>query len=120
MEHAKCGYALKEAMLTNGVYYCAMDDFCKGNIEEFKEMAFRAMLQEYIDNFNMSGIWVNFDAENIVDRIFDACRFTGTDKQLQSDKSRYLNKYFKNLRFDLFDDKNDSGIMKKLKMSIGI
>ncbi len=120
MEYSKCGSALKDAMSTSGVYYCAMDDFCKGNIEEFKEMAFRALLQEFIDNFNNSGIWANFNAEEIVDSIFESCRFTGSDKQVQSDKARYLNKYFKAFRFELVDEKTDTKKQKRLKMSLGI
>lgn len=120
MEYSKCGSALKEAMSTSGVYYCAMDDFCKGNIEEFKEMAFKASLQEYVDNFNETSVWANFDAEEIVDSIFEDCRFTGTEKQLQSDKTRYLNKYLKALRFELIEEKIGTITKKRLKMSIGV
>jgi len=117
IEYSKCGTALKEAMSRSGIYYCAMDDFGKGNIEEFKEMAFKASLQEYVNEFNESGIWPTSDVDDIVDSIFENCRFTGTEKQIQSDKSRYLNKYIKALRFEVVDDKLDN--KRRLKMTIG-
>jgi hypothetical protein len=118
MEYSKCGAALKEALSRSGVYYCAMDDFGKGNIEEFKELAFRASLQEYINQFNENGIWPTLDADEIVDVIFEYCRFTGTEKQLQSDKARYLNKYLRALRFELSEDRN--GSKRRLRLSLGV
>jgi hypothetical protein len=120
MEHSKTGIALKDAMESGGIYYCAMDDFGKGNIEEFKEMAFRASLQEYVDDFNENGVWPVFDIDEMADNIFEECRFTGTEKQIQSDKNRYLNKYMKALRFEIAEDKSESVSKRRLKMSIGI
>ena len=117
IEYSKCGTALKEAMSRSGIYYCAMDDFGKGNIEEFKEMAFKASLQEYVNEFNESGIWPTSDVDDLVDSIFENCRFTGTEKQIQSDKLRYMNKYVKALRFEVVDDKLDN--KRRLKMTIG-
>ncbi|MDR1157031.1 MAG: NYN domain-containing protein [Oscillospiraceae bacterium] len=120
MEYSKTGSALKDAMANSGIYYCAMDDFSKGNIEEFKEMAFKASLQAYVDDFNETGIWSVFDVDDIVDSIFEECRFTGTEKQLQSDKNRYLNKYLKALRLEVIEDKSEAAPKKRLKMSIGV
>ncbi|MDR2671670.1 MAG: hypothetical protein LBC26_08130, partial [Oscillospiraceae bacterium] len=119
-EYSKTGSALKDAMANSGIYYCAMDDFSKGNIEEFKEMAFKASLQAYVDDFNETGIWSVFDVDDLVDSIFEECRFTGTEKQLQSDKTRYLNKYLKALRFEVIEDKSEATPKRRLRMSIGV
>ncbi|NLO48889.1 MAG: hypothetical protein GX111_11310 [Clostridiales bacterium] len=118
MEYSKCGDALKEALSDDGIYYCSLDDFGKGNIEEFKEMAFKASLQEYIDQFNENGVWAAFDVDELVNSIFDVCRFTGTEKQLQSDKIRYMNKFIKALRFDVIENRSENS--RRLQMTIGI
>lgn len=35
-EYDKCGSANKNALSEYGIYYCSIDDFCSGNVEEFK------------------------------------------------------------------------------------
>lgn len=36
-EYSKCGQAIKRALSENDIYYCSIDDFCSGNIEELKK-----------------------------------------------------------------------------------
>ena len=36
-EHSKCGQAIKRALSEHNIYYCSIDDFCSGNIEELKK-----------------------------------------------------------------------------------
>jgi len=36
IEYSKCGPDIKNALIENGTYYCAIDDFCTGNIKNFK------------------------------------------------------------------------------------
>ena len=54
------------------------------------------------------------DADELVDAIFEECRFTGTEKQIISDKLRYQNKFMRSLRLEIVNDDNG----KKLQMSI--
>ena len=36
-EYSKCGQAIKNALTEHDIYYCSIDDFCTGNIEELKK-----------------------------------------------------------------------------------
>ncbi|MCR4739244.1 MAG: hypothetical protein K5886_03165 [Lachnospiraceae bacterium] len=41
VEHEKCSYALKEALIKNDIFYCYIDDFYAGGGEEIKKDAIR-------------------------------------------------------------------------------
>ncbi len=50
VEYDKCGSAIKDAFKEHGIYYCYLDDFCVGNIEEFKRTVLLNKLKEYLPN----------------------------------------------------------------------
>ena len=47
-EYAKCGSAIKNALSEHGIYYCSIDDFCSGNVEEFKRAVLFDILEKYL------------------------------------------------------------------------
>ena len=106
IEYSKCGQAIRDAMSERQIYYCALDDFSKGNIDRFKSAVFQSRLQERIDRFNSQGIWRDFDPDALVEDIFAECRFSGTEKQIARNKGIYYNRYLKNgLRLVITTDK---------------
>lgn len=44
VEHEKCSYALKEALIKKGIFYCYIDDFYAGGGEEIKKTAIQKEL----------------------------------------------------------------------------
>jgi hypothetical protein len=55
VEEAVCGPDLKRALSTKGIFYCYLDDFYTGNIEDIKQRALFKEMQEYIQsNVNLN------------------------------------------------------------------
>lgn len=47
-EYSKFGQAIKRALSENDIYYCSIDDFCSGNIEELKKAVLFGCLEKYL------------------------------------------------------------------------
>ena len=43
IEYDKCGANIKRVLKENSIYYCSIDDFCSGNIEDIKNLALRCV-----------------------------------------------------------------------------
>ena len=47
-EYENCGRAIKNALEEHDIYYCAIDDFCSGNVDGFKRAVLLGLLQKYL------------------------------------------------------------------------
>jgi len=78
------------------VYHCSIDDFCSGNIEEFKKAVLFDALERYIpDIFNING-------RELAKKIYSETRVIATEKEIEL----FYNKYIKTLRLKVDTDGN--------------
>ena len=95
IEYDKCGDRIKRVFEENEIYYCSIDDFCRGNIDNIKNLALRTELNARLDEFNETGIWNILDSKAFVEDIFLACRIEITP----TEKKRFIEKYINTLQF---------------------
>ena len=98
IEYSKSGPDIKNALVSNGTFYCFIDDFCTGNIKHFKTALLRTELKERVSDA------VNIDTKKLTEEIYTALRIELTD----SEKKSFYQKYIQGL--SLYVDKD--GIMK--------
>lgn len=87
-EYSKCGQAIKDALETRGIYYCAMDDFCSGNTEDFKKAALFTALRSYLPDI------VGMDSHELLERLYTDTRINASEKEMEI----FYNRYLKSLR----------------------
>lgn len=92
IEYDKCGERIKSVFRENNIYYCPIDDFCRGNIEEIKNLALKMELKSRLDAFNETGIWFFLDSNEFIDDILKACRIEFTPAERKQFVSKYINK----------------------------
>ena len=95
IEYDKCGERIKRVLRENEIYYCSIDDFCRGNIDHIKSLALRTELNERLKDFNETGIWKIINKEEFINDIFRACRIEITPIE----KRRFVEKYIDRLQF---------------------
>ena len=86
-EYAKCGSAIKNALSEHGIYYCSIDDFCSGNVEEFKRTVLLDILGKYLPDIP----YIN--GKELVQHIYTEARLNASD----SEKENFYNRYIKTL-----------------------
>lgn len=63
VEREKCGIDIQNALENDGTYYCFIDDFCTGNIKDFKNAMVSAALEDEVSNI------LNLDSHKLLDDI---------------------------------------------------
>lgn len=95
-EYSKCGQAIKDALSERGIYYCSIDDFYTGNIEELKKAVLFDTLEKYLpDIFYTNG-------KQLARHIYEETRIKASDKEIET----FYNKYIKTLRLKVDADGN--------------
>lgn len=90
VEHEKCSYALKEALINNDIFYCYIDDFYVGGGEEIKNAAIQRELSREIED------------------------------ALELNLNTLMNEVMAHTRIDMSDDEVQNFIRKKLKNQISL
>ncbi|MDD4773919.1 MAG: hypothetical protein PHZ09_10030 [Eubacteriales bacterium] len=103
IEGGKCGDPIKKALDDSGIYYCFIDDFCTGGIDELKTNVMLRELKSHI------GELLNEDVNAMMASIYGRCRIDLS----ATEKKRFYDKYIKTLRLTI----NDDG---RMKISLGI
>ncbi len=93
-EYSKCGYAIKEALSTKDIYYCSIDDFCSGNIDDFKRAVLLGSLERYIPEI------IGTNGKELASKIYTETRITATEKEIEN----FYNKYIKTLALRIDSD----------------
>ena len=93
-ETAKCGQAIKNALMERGIYSCTIDDVCTANTGEFKKAGVFNLLEQYLPDLP----YVN--AKEVVKNIYREARIEATEQEMQN----FFNKYIKTLKLKIEDD----------------
>ena len=97
-EYSKCGEAIKKALTEHGIYYCSIDDFCSGNIEELKKAVLFDILEKYLPDI------IYLHGRELVKHIYDEARITAGDQEMDV----FYKKYIKTLKLKIDNDGNFS------------
>ena len=83
-EYAKCGSAIKSALSEHGIYYCSIDDFCSGNVEEFKRAVLFDLLEKYLpDLLYLNGF-------ELLEQLYTEARITASEGEKKAFYKRYI------------------------------
>lgn len=94
IEYMKCGPDIKNALTNNGTYFCAIDDFCTGNIKSFKTALLINELETRIREI------CTIDTKQLLDDIYTALRLNVEPVE----KSNFYNKYIQGMRLEIGTD----------------
>jgi hypothetical protein len=98
IENAKCGESIKKALDDSGIYYCSIDDFCSGNIDELKTSVMVQELKAYVQDL------VSENVGDMLESIYARCRI----ELSETEKKRFYEKYVKTLKLMI----NNEGYMR--------
>lgn len=97
-ERSKCGQAIKRALSENNIYYCSIDDFCSGNIEELKRAVLLDCLKKYLPEI------IGLNGMELVRKIYEESRINASKKEMEN----FYERYIKTLRLKIDNDGNFS------------
>lgn len=95
-EHSKCGQAIKRALSEHNIYYCSIDDFCSGNIEELKKAVLFSCLEKYLPEI------ISLNGKELVRKIYKEARISASEKEMEN----FYDRYIKTLRLRVDNDGN--------------
>ncbi len=96
IEYAKCGQAIKEKLESNGTYYCSLDDFCTGNIDELKRAVLLNELKSLLPDL------LQYNGKKLAYRLFELARIEAEENEVMN----FYNKYIKTIRLTVDDNGN--------------
>lgn len=96
IEYEKCGPDIKSALISRGIFYCSIDDFCSGNISDFKNLILLQELDKRIDNA------IELNAKTLLESVFIASRIEATEVE----RKNFFDKYIKKLRLKIDGENN--------------
>ena len=88
VEREKLGGDMRAALKNAGIFYCCIDDFCSGNIDDIKTGALCAEIEPYLE----SAISLNVNA--MLEDAYAKTRVSMTD----GEKRQFYEKYIKTLK----------------------
>ena len=94
VEHDKCSFALKDALMKKGIFYCYIDDFYSGGGDEIKAHALQRELQRTFD------VSIEMNIYDALDGVLDRTRIEMTD----TEKKKYLNKIKNQITVNIDED----------------
>jgi hypothetical protein len=100
IEYSKCGQAIKETLDSHGIYYCSLDDFCTGNIEELKKAVMISELKKYLPDI------LRYNGKTLAHTIFEQCRIEASEPEIMN----FYDKYIKTIKLKV-DDNGDFNIV---------
>ena len=95
METHKCGEKIKEIFQENRIYYCYIDDFCSGNIEDLKKEVLFGEAQTLLPRLSING-------KEIVELAYKKAGISADPIE----KTAFYNKFVKAIRLVIDDDGN--------------
>lgn len=98
IEYSKCGQAIKETLERHNIYYCSLDDFCTGNIEELKKAVLINELKQYLPEI------VKYNGKELAFTLFKQARIDAGENEIIN----FYDKYIKTLRLNVDNDGNFS------------
>lgn len=93
-EYGQVSRSIKETLSEHGYYYCSIDSFCTGDIEDFVKAVVFSSLEEQFEQLDQ------LDTQKMITEAFAEIRYEVSDH----DKMRFHDKYMRNLKFTLDKD----------------
>ena len=84
VEWEKCGQAIKRALETSEIYYCSLDDFCSGNIEEFKRAVLISALKKRLPDL------LTYNGKELARMLFEQSRIEASDTEIMNFYQIYI------------------------------
>ena len=95
-EYSKIGEAIKKTLSEHQIFYCAIDDFYMGRIDEFKRFVLFHLLKKYLPDI------FKYNGKELVSHLYEEARINAD----QSEQNNFYKKYIQTLRFVADDDGN--------------
>lgn len=96
VEREKCGSDMKNALVNKGIFYCYIDDFYTGDMEELKLSALFREMYHYID----STVRLNVNA------MFDEALRATRIEMTPAEKKQFYDKYIRTMQMSIGEDGN--------------
>lgn len=96
IEHEKCSGALKEALIKNGIFYCYIDSFYIGNVEQMKTKSLLRELKKIL------GYSFEMNVRSLLQSLEEKTRIHMT----ASEREQFIKKYINTLQLEISDDGN--------------
>ncbi|MDD7430099.1 MAG: NYN domain-containing protein [Oscillospiraceae bacterium] len=103
IEYSKCGQAIKETLDSHGIYYCSLDDFCMGNIDELKRAVLLNELKQYLPEI------LTHNGRELAHSLFEKARIEAGEQEINN----FYDKYIKTLKLKVDDEGNFSVVLGK-------
>ena len=97
-EREKCSQTIIDKMIEHSIVHCPIDDFCSGNISDFKKTILIDLLQQSIDNV------LSLNANTLLNNICEKAQIEINDNE----KNKFYDKYIKTLSLEI----DTNGIFK--------
>ena len=94
IENEKCGADIKAALEEGGIFYCSLDDFCTGNIDDLKTVMLKNELQSELD------VIFTVNVNELLKSVYERCRI----QMNETERRRFTDKYVKSLRLSVSGD----------------
>lgn len=94
LERDACGADLKRALESADIFYCYIDDFYTGSIEELRRGSLQREIRRYIDNN------LNLNLMDVLNSALYAARIHMSD----SEKQQFFTKYLKTMQLTIADN----------------
>lgn len=88
VEREKLGGDMRAALKNAGIFYCCIDDFCSGNIDDIKTGALCAEIEPYLESA------INLNVNAMLEDAYAKTRVSMTD----GEKKQFYDKYVKTLK----------------------
>lgn len=89
VEYNKCSNAIKEALEKEGVFWCSLDDFSTGKIEDLKRAVLLAELKKYLPDL------LSYNGKDLVSKLYSDTRIEAEE----TEKLNFYNKYIRTISF---------------------
>lgn len=85
VEYEKCGVDIKNALVSSGIFYCYIDDFCTGNSNDIQISALLKEVHRYIDRA------LRLNVNTMLEEVYRSTRVTLSE----AEKRQFYGKYIK-------------------------
>lgn len=96
IEYSKCGHAIQQALEEHSIYYCSLDDFCSGYIDELKRTVLIQELKKYLPDITQ------YNGKELAHTLFAQARIEADETEIVN----FYEKYIKTIRLKIDADGN--------------
>lgn len=107
VEWNKCGQAIKDALEHEGIFWCSLDDFSTGKIEDLKRAVLIAELKKYLPD-----LW-SYNGKELVRKLYADTRIEADETEMMN----FYNKYIRTISLQADVDGNFKLLLKALSVS---